>query len=186
MKRLLIICGPSGVGKTTIQDYLVKNYGFERVITHTTRPRRPHELDGRDYYFETTESFFKNNYLEHVEYAHYLYGSSREGLQRAWQKCDKTVIVLDTKGAAAYFRQLTVELRCWYISVSDKKMLASRLKKRGADNAAITKRLASLEAQRDMHVPTELRNSCHLIRNDDWGKTKKTIAEMLQAEGWDN
>ena len=49
---LLILAGPAGVGKSTLCDRLVRDVpGFERVITATTRPPRPNEVDGRDYHF---------------------------------------------------------------------------------------------------------------------------------------
>lgn len=49
---LLILAGPAGVGKSTLCDRLVRDVpGFERVITATTRPPRPNEVNGRDYHF---------------------------------------------------------------------------------------------------------------------------------------
>jgi guanylate kinase len=55
---LLILAGPAGVGKSTLCDRLVASVpGFERVITATTRPPRPNEVDGRDYYFLSDEEF---------------------------------------------------------------------------------------------------------------------------------
>lgn len=58
MKRLIVICGAPGSGKTTIQNYLLEKYEFPRVITHTTRPRRIGEKDKVDYYFESKKEFF--------------------------------------------------------------------------------------------------------------------------------
>ena len=55
---LLILAGPAGVGKSTLSDRLVAEVpGFERVVTATTRPPRPKEVDGRDYHFLTPEQF---------------------------------------------------------------------------------------------------------------------------------
>ena len=55
---LLILAGPAGVGKSTLCDRLVAEIpGFERVITATTRPPRPNEVDGRDYHFLSEEEF---------------------------------------------------------------------------------------------------------------------------------
>ena len=55
---LLLLAGPAGVGKSTLCDRLVGEVpGFERVITATTRPPRPNELDGRDYHFLTEAQF---------------------------------------------------------------------------------------------------------------------------------
>ena len=55
---LLILAGPAGVGKSTLCDRLVAEVpGFERVVTATTRPPRPNEVDGRDYHFLTEPQF---------------------------------------------------------------------------------------------------------------------------------
>ena len=55
---LLILAGPAGVGKSTLCDRLVAEVpGFERVITATTRPPRPNEVDGRDYHFLSETEF---------------------------------------------------------------------------------------------------------------------------------
>ncbi len=55
---LLILAGPAGVGKSTLCDRLVRDVpGFERVITATTRPPRPNEVDGRDYHFLSDVEF---------------------------------------------------------------------------------------------------------------------------------
>lgn len=56
--KLLILAGPAGVGKSTLCDRLVRDVpGFERVITATTRPPRPNEVDGRDYHFLSEAEF---------------------------------------------------------------------------------------------------------------------------------
>ena len=68
MKKLIILCGASGTGKTTIQNYLLKQYGIPRVLTHTTRAKRKGEKDGVDYYFETPVSFAPKHYFESVTY----------------------------------------------------------------------------------------------------------------------
>ena len=55
-KKIILIAGPSGAGKTTISEYLTDRYQIPRVITHTTRPKRPGE-SGSAYYFEDDDSF---------------------------------------------------------------------------------------------------------------------------------
>ncbi|WP_311407806.1 guanylate kinase [Liquorilactobacillus uvarum] len=186
MKHLLIICGASGAGKTTIQNYLINKHRFERVITHTTRPKRADEIDGSDYYFETEASFFKNDYFEYVKYDHSLYGSSREGLERAWRKSAWAVIVLDTAGALTYRKKLKESLMCWYIYVSNRETLIRRLKDRDGGCNAATQRLSSSEARRDMDVPDQLKDFCVHIRNDNWKKTEEKIAKTLIEEGYYN
>lgn len=52
---LIFLCGPSGVGKTAISYELERLYGLKLVISHTSRPIRPHETDGVDYHFRSQE-----------------------------------------------------------------------------------------------------------------------------------
>ena len=55
---LILLAGPAGVGKSTLCDRLVNEVpGFERVITATTRPPRPNEINGRDYHFLSETQF---------------------------------------------------------------------------------------------------------------------------------
>lgn len=63
MKKIILIAGPSGAGKTTISDYLNEKYGIPRVLTHTTRPMRPGEKQNVSYHFETDESFKTLHFL---------------------------------------------------------------------------------------------------------------------------
>ena len=66
MRKLILIAGPSGAGKTTISDYLTKEFAIPRVVTHTTRPMRKGESPDKSYYFESESSFKKLHFFEHV------------------------------------------------------------------------------------------------------------------------
>ncbi|MCP9329130.1 guanylate kinase [Liquorilactobacillus satsumensis] len=185
MKKLLVLCGGPGTGKTTIQHYLEEKYGFSRVLTHTTRPRRKGETDRKDYYFETKTSFFRNRYFEYMEYDGNFYGSSAESLARTWQHHDNAVIVLDTKGALAYKQKLrTKQVSFWYIAVADQNILGQRLLKRGEAKERAARRLQSKEAIRDMQMPQQLRTFCEVLLNDDWGKTTAEIELFLRRDGF--
>ena len=56
---ILALCGKSASGKDSIQKVLCEKYGFNRVVSHTTRPKRPNEVDGIDYHFVTEDEFIK-------------------------------------------------------------------------------------------------------------------------------
>lgn len=70
--KTLIITGKSSSGKNTVMDELVDNYGFVGLVSHATRPIRPNEENGKDYYFTTKEQFMdiknKNQFIETREY----------------------------------------------------------------------------------------------------------------------
>ncbi|GEL14924.1 guanylate kinase [Pediococcus cellicola] len=177
--KIIVITGATGTGKTTVSDYLKTYYHVPQVITHTTRPARKGEVDGKDYYFETDRSFFDNHYLENVVYSGYHYGSSYEGLERGWQRCRLVSIVLDTKGAITYQQKLGDQVVILYLTVSDQDGLINRLKKRGDTNEMVRQRIASEEYQRDLKLPEALRAKAHVILNDDWQLTRNQIDNLM-------
>lgn len=181
--KVFVLCGAPGTGKTTIRDYLVHHYAMAKVITHTTRPPRKNERDGQDYYFETPQSFKQNHYLEQVKYDRYCYGSSREGLKRAWDKRKWAAIVLDTVGAASYLKAMPNQTVVLYVKVSAKTNLKERLQKRGDKPRRIAERLQSFEALRDESLPRTLKGRARLILNDDWDQTCRQIKQVMKNEG---
>lgn len=184
MKHVVVISGAPGTGKTTVRNYLTDRYKMAKILTHTTRPKRLGEENGRDYYFETDQTFFNNHFLEHVEYDGKKYGSSIEGLHRAWEATDWAVIVLDSQGALTYLEQLPAETLVLYLKNSSQQKQLQRLESRGDSTALIEKRLASQEAQRDLKLPQELHQEAHVLLNDDWEQTKHYLDAWLTKVGW--
>lgn len=178
-KQLIIITGAAGTGKTTVSHYLSTQFGAKRVITHTTRAPRQGEVDGRDYYFETPESFYHNHFVEHVEYAGQLYGSSEEGLKKALADHDLACLVLDTKGAVTYLQRFPEMVCVLYLTVGDESQLHERMAARGDSSVALDKRLHSKEYHRDLNLPAALRNHVSVITNDDWAVTQQRISQFM-------
>ena len=107
--RLLVLSGPSGVGKTVVGERILKDPRFGRAITATTRAPREGERDGVDYHFLTVEEFRRRLaagwFLEHAEVYGRLYGTpvaSVEDLRAAGLHC---LLVIDVQGAATLRRQ---------------------------------------------------------------------------------
>ncbi|KRL95028.1 guanylate kinase [Limosilactobacillus equigenerosi] len=182
MKKVFILVGPAGTGKTTAQEYLQQTFNFARVVTHTTRPPRAGEVNGIDYYFETPASFSHLDLLEHVEYDHKAYGSSMQGLERGWAKHPAAVMVLESQGAQTYRQRLGDQAVVIYLTVSKVDELVTRLTKRGDDQASIQSRITSREFQRDLTLPAALKDIAHVIVNDDWDETKQQLTALVQAE----
>jgi guanylate kinase len=97
---IIIISSPSGVGKTTIAKNLEK-LNFERIVTYTSRPKRPIEIEGVDYYFigkEKFDEFIKKDFFAEFSYVHdNYYGISKESLQ---SNSKHKTLTIDVQGAA--------------------------------------------------------------------------------------
>lgn len=178
-KRVIVITGASGAGKTTVGDLLAKQYQVPKVITHTTRAPRAGEIDGKDYYFETLETFKQNNSLEHVTYSGNQYGSSYEGLQRGWENSDFVSIVLDTAGAVTYYRELGEQAIILFVTISDVDQLRERLVARGDEREAVIARTSSKDFERDLTLPSELKDVAYTIVNDHWEHTEQVVDQLM-------
>ena len=180
-KKIIVITGASGTGKTTISKYLQNTYHIPSVITHTTRLPRDGEKDGIDYYFETKDSFLKNHYLEKVEYSGNWYGSSEESLNKTWEKYDVASIVVDTKGAVSYKEKYGKHAVVIFLEV-DLDTVTKRLEGRGDDKKRLKARINSDEFQRDLQIPDELRHKCYKIINKNIETTKESVNKVLNIE----
>ncbi|KRM13041.1 guanylate kinase [Paucilactobacillus suebicus] len=181
MKHVLIVTGAAGSGKTTVSGYLNETYHIPRVITHTTRKPRDGEVNGVDYYFETRESMDRLHLLEQVEYDHNLYGSSYEGLEKAWAHSELATIVLDTKGAQTYRKTLGEKAVVLFLTVTKRHSLVRRLAQRGDLKTAVKQRIASAEYHRDLTLPDQLSDIANVIVNDDWEKTKMELDKLVKS-----
>lgn len=139
---LLILAGPAGVGKSTLCDRLVREIpGFERVITATTRPPRPNEVDGRDYHFLTEAEFdarlAAGDFLEWAwVHRKYRYGTPKSTvLERLKQNC--LVMNIDVQGvrsiraAAQTTPELKGRLVTMFVAPDSMDVLRERLQGRG-------------------------------------------------------
>ena len=156
---LLVLSGPSGVGKTTVAHRLLQaNANLLRMVTCTTRLPREGEVDGQDYHFLTEADFLAQiragGFLEHAEVYGNRYGTLKSSVQDALAAGRDVLIVNDVQGAltfSAMARQdnaLGKALQTLFIVVSDVSELRARLEERAADKAdTIEERLAIAEAE---------------------------------------
>jgi len=151
---LILISAPSGGGKTTLCDLLLKSRKeMSRAITCTTRPPRPGERDGADYYFFTATEFLKRvqagNFLEHATVYGNSYGLLKSELLGKLRAGRDVLLNVDVQGAAtiraaalaeAELREALVTV---FLTPASVEILEARLKKRNTDApAVIQKRLA--------------------------------------------
>ena len=101
--KLIVISAPSGTGKTTsVMCLLERNKNLVRSISYTTRPARPGEVDGKDYFFVSREEFQAKKksgfFLESAEVFGQWYGTSREYVAGEIAKGKSVVLAIDVQG----------------------------------------------------------------------------------------
>jgi guanylate kinase len=156
---LLILAGPAGVGKSTLCDRLVATVpGFERVITATTRPPRPNEVNGRDYHFLTEAQFdarlAASDFLEWAwVHRKYRYGTLKSAVL---DRLPHTSLIanLDVQGvrsirtAAAAVPLLKARLVTIFVAPDSFDILRDRLQGRGPVSAEeLERRMQSAELE---------------------------------------
>jgi len=147
-----VLSGPSGVGKNTVARALSESGRAVRAVTATTRPPRPGERDGVDYYFVSRERFEdwlrQGLLLEHTRYLGHCYGTPAFSVNRAAESGLPVLLVVDVNGALALKRRWPA-LRLVFLALPDEEDLARRLRARGAeDEQSIVRRLE--RARREM------------------------------------
>jgi len=181
---LFIVSSPSGGGKTTLIRRLVaRPPGGEPLrfsVSHTTRPRREGEVDGREYHFVTAAEFEEMarhaEFLEHNEVHGNFYGSAKSEVLPRLAAGEDVVLDIDVQGArdirAAYPEAISI-----FIVPSSAGVLADRLRKRGLDaEDAIRKRL--INAAKEIAQAEEFQ---YLIVNDDLEKASLELESVVRA-----
>lgn len=146
--KLVIVAAPSGAGKTTIVRHLLATFpSLAFSVSATTRARRAHEIDGRDYHFLTVDQFKKrvaeNGFLEWEEvYAGSFYGTLMSEIRRM-KSLDRDIIFdVDVKGALNIKKNYPDGSLALFIKPPSLEILAERLKSRGTESPeSLAKRL---------------------------------------------
>ncbi len=150
--RLLVISGPSGAGKTSICDGLLRAIpGSRWSVSVTTRPRRGHEVDGREYQFVTSERFeqmlARDELIEHTQYLGNGYGTPRGPVDEALRAGAVMIMEIDVQGGAQIARRIAESIRV-FILPPTMETLKARLEGRQTESEAIqVRRLAKADGE---------------------------------------
>ena len=137
---LVVISGPSGVGKDTVLDHMKqRGLPFHFVVTATTRPRRPGEVEGEDYFFVEEEQFLdmieKGDLIEHALVYNDHKGVPKRQVRAAMESGRDVVMRVDVQGAKT-IRALAPEALLIFLTAKDEEELARRLRKRRTESEA--------------------------------------------------
>ena len=145
-KKLIILTGPSGVGKgTVVKEILGKEKNFWLSISATTREPREGEKDGKNYYFLNQEKFKemieKNQFLEWAQFAGNYYGTPLSSVNMKIQSGFTVLLEIEVEGAKQIKEKFPNSLSIFLLP-PDKKELERRIRNRGTEKEeAIKKRL---------------------------------------------
>ena len=177
----IIVSSPSGGGKTTIVQHLLKrNKALSRVVTATTRAPRTGEKNGRDYHFWTEKQFTtaikKGQMLEwaHV-HAHY-YGIPKSSVESLLKKDICPVLVIDVQGAKTVSKKYPQAVKIFIVPPSLpelKKRIAAR--KDNTQDVALRLRTAKKELK-------EIKHYDYVVVNDVLANAIAQVREIVHAE----
>jgi guanylate kinase len=138
--KCIIFSAPSGAGKTTVVRQLLQKpeLKLEFSISACNRKPREGEINGRDYYFLSTEDFKKridsNEFVEWEEvYDNSYYGTLRSELERIWKKGNNAAFDVDVKGGINLKKKFTNNALAIYIMPPSVETLEERLRNRGTE-----------------------------------------------------
>ena len=181
---LIVISGPSGVGKDTVLNRLKeRSQNFHFVITATTRKKRPNEVHGVDYFFVTEQEFLeliaKDELLEHALVYKDYKGVPKEQVRLAMASGKDVLMRVDVQGAAT-IRSLASEAILIFLKTATEEELAHRLEQRKTDSPEQLKvriEAAKKEYQRIKEFDYQVIN-----RDDGLDETVDTILTIIHAE----
>jgi guanylate kinase len=179
--RLIVVSGPSGVGKSTIVERLVERLPLEFSVSATTRTPRPGEVDGTEYHFVTREVFETmislHELLEWAEYNGNLYGTPRRPVLEILEAGRDVLLEIEVQGAAQVKRSYPSAMAI-FVAPPDRDTLERRLRGRGdTDAAEVAGRLVI--AEEELAMAAELFD--HIVVNDDLDLAVEETVRILAS-----
>jgi guanylate kinase len=178
---LLVLSAPSGGGKTTVCEHLLKRLDWmKRCITATTRKPRSGERHGHDYWFLSEAEFKKRiangGFFEYAQVHGNYYGTPRKEVEAALRKGQSLALVIDVQGGAAVKGQRPDSVLV-FLAPPSMKELKKRLYQRATDAPEVLRRRLR-EAARECAAGARYD---YLVVNDDLGLAVGRVEEICQA-----
>ena len=185
--KLIIFSAPSGAGKTTIVHHVLKKLSdqLEFSISACTRAKRPNEVDGKDYYFISTEDFKqkikKNEFVEWEEvYTGQFYGTLKSELERIWNAGKQVIFDVDVQGGVNLKRTFGRQAFAIFVMPPSLEILELRLKQRQTESPeSLARRIE--KAKQEILIADQFDK---ILVNENLDKTcldaEKLVSEFLK------
>lgn len=180
---LIILSGPSGVGKGTVRAAIFKNneYNYVYSVSATTRKSRPGEVDGVDYHFVSREQFEtyiqEDALLEYAEYVGNYYGTPIQKIEENLAAGKDVFLEIEVQGALKV-RQRMPEGVFIFLAPPNLEELESRITGRGTDDAAvIMERMQMAKEEIDL-----MQHYDYVVVNDTVDHAVAKVNAIIQSE----
>lgn len=183
---LYLISAPSGAGKTSLVEALLEAQNADPEkrlcvsVSHTTRPRRPGEVDGVNYHFvspERFESMRKNGeFLECATVFGNDYGTSRAWVEERLAEGCNVILEIDWQGAAQ-IKKIMPDAVSIFILPPSLETLRERLTRRGQDNTAVIEKRMAAAVSEISHFG----QADYLLVNDDFDRALAVLASIFDG-----
>lgn len=189
--KMIIFTAPSGAGKSTIVHHLLQAFPqLEFSISATTRLRRPHEENGKDYYFVSKEEFrawiADGAFVEWEEvYEDQFYGTLRREIERIWHKGKHIVFDIDVRGATHLKAAYPDQSLAVFVKPPSYEILVERLIKRRTENEqSLKKRLERIKKELTYETKFDV-----VLLNDQldiaFKEAEKIVADFIEVKAED-
>lgn len=180
--NLFIVAAPSGGGKTSLVKKLVNSLDAIAVsVSHTTRKKRPGEVDGVDYFFVDQSTFMQmveaGAFIEHAQVFDHYYGTSSEQITERLRAGIDVILDIDWQGAQQIKHTFTNAVSIFVIPPSV-DVLKERLTNRKQDDAKIIASRMKSACDELSHYP----EFDYLIVNDDFAKAAEELKSIVVAQ----
>ncbi len=180
--KVVIVSGPSGVGKSTICKEVVKRLNnVDLSVSVTTRPRSETEMDGDDYWFISEEEFQerinKGLLLEYAEVFGHLYGTPKDKVDESLQRGRTVILEIDVQGAKQA-KAIFPDAIMIFILPPSAKTLAERMNRRGREGSeAAEERLDGAGAE----IAAAWQYYKHMVINEDLQQAVNECVQIIKS-----